>query len=118
MEGRTSHLATSPSQSAIRLVMASAMKQFKRTFLVVDALDECKNNDQLAKDLLDLVENKGLALVKVIVFSRQEYNLEECFRPYKHIEPDLGANEEDLKAYIRHAPTAKTASGFFFFFFN
>jgi hypothetical protein len=100
MEGRTSHLATSPSQSVIRLVMASAMKQFKRTFLVVDALDECKDNDQLAKDLLYLVENKGLAPVKVIVFSRQEYNLEKCFRPYKHIEPDLGANEEDLKAYI------------------
>jgi hypothetical protein len=79
MEGRASHLASSPSQSVIRLVMASAVKQFKRTFLIVDALDECKDNDQLAKDLLDLVENKELAPVKVIVFSRQEYNLEECF---------------------------------------
>ncbi|KAH0563355.1 hypothetical protein GP486_002074 [Trichoglossum hirsutum] len=100
MECRASHSSTSPSQRAIRLVMASAVKQFRQIFLVVDALDECKDNDQLAQDLRDLVENKGLPPVKVIVFSRHEYNLEECFRPYKQIEPDLGANEEDLKAYI------------------
>jgi hypothetical protein len=79
--------------------MASAVKQFKQIFLVVDALDECKDNDQLAQDLRDFVENKGLPPVKVIVFSRHEYNLQECFRSYQ-IEPDLGANEEDLKAYI------------------
>jgi hypothetical protein len=62
-------------------------------------LDECKN-DQLARDFRDLVENKGLPPVKVIVFSRNEDNLEECFRPYNQIEPDLGVNEEDLKAHI------------------
>lgn len=100
MECKASHLTASPSHRAISLIMASAAKQFKRIFLVVDALDECENNDQLAQDLLGLVENEGFPPIKVIVFSRLEYNLEECFRPYKKIEPDLGANEEDLKSYI------------------
>ncbi|KAJ6789895.1 hypothetical protein PWT90_03409 [Aphanocladium album] len=100
MEFRASHSTAKPSQRAIRLIMASAVKEFKQIYLVIDALDECKDNDQLAEELRDLVENKGLPPVKVIVFSRDEYKIQQHLREYKKIEPDKGENEEDLKAYI------------------
>jgi len=101
MECRASHSNAKPSQRAIRLIMASAVKELKRTYLVVDALDECKDEDQLAQELRDLVDNAGLPTVKVIVFSRTEYSIEQHLGGFKQVEPDQGANEQDLKAYIR-----------------
>ncbi|KAK1754050.1 ankyrin repeat-containing domain protein [Echria macrotheca] len=111
MESRA-YSSASPSRTAIRLIISSAIKAFKRVYLVVDALDECRDNDQLAKELRDLVENKGLPPVKVIVFSRNEYKIEQHLGEYKQIEPDQGANEEDLKAYIQSRfPNDKKADG-------
>ena len=100
-ECRASNSASKPSRRAIRQIMTSVVKEFKRIYLVVDALDECNNQEDLAQELRDLVENKGLPTVKVIVFSRTEYKIVQRLGGYKQIEPDQGANEEDLKAYIR-----------------
>ena len=89
-----------PSQRTIRMLMRSVLSYSTKLFIVVDGLDECENNDQLAQDLRDFVQQNSTSAVKIIILSRHEYLLEECFKPYRRIQPDLGANEIDLKAYI------------------
>ena len=89
-----------PSKRTVRVVLDSALSSFTRIFLVIDAFDECKGNDLLAQDLLSLMQNTMGVSVKIVIFSRHDLHLEECLRLYNQIQPDLGENTEDLRAYI------------------
>ena len=89
-----------PSLRVIRTVLDSGITHFERTFLVIDALDECSNTLELAHHLLDLVRETVGSFVKVVVFSRPDYVLEQNLTSFKLIQPDHGANAQDLSAYI------------------
>jgi ankyrin repeat protein len=89
-----------PTMRMVRSVMTSTLSKFSRVFIVIDALDECKNNRELAQELLGLMRDTLTSPLKVIVFSRPDFCLDEFFKPCKLIEPDRGPNTEDLEAYI------------------
>jgi hypothetical protein len=99
-EFSTSQHGEMPSKRTVRLVLDSALSSFTRIFLVIDALDECKGNDILTKDLLSLMQNTMGVSVKIVIFSRHDLHLEKCLKHYNQIQPDLGENTEDLRAYI------------------
>lgn len=99
-EFTASHLGEMPSMKAVRTIMKSALSRFDKTFLLIDAIDECEKNNQLAEELVELVQSTMISCVKIIVFSRPDFYLKNWFEAYKQAQPDLGANEEDLKSYI------------------
>jgi hypothetical protein len=96
----TSQHGETPSKRTVRLVLDSALSSFTRIFLVIDAFDECKGNELLAKDPLSLMQNTMGVSVKIVIFSRHDLHLEKCLKHYNQLQPDLGENMEDLRAYI------------------
>ena len=98
------YLASQPGQKpthrTVQACLQSVVSPFKTVFIVIDALDECQNNKVLAQDLLDLMRDKEGVRVKIAVFSRPDYDLENFFKPYMRIRPDDGDNQVDLEAYI------------------
>ena len=78
----------------IRAIIKSTLSHFGKIFLLIDAIDECEKNNQLAVELVELMQST------IIVFSRPDFYLKNWFEAYKQVQPDFGANEEDMKAYI------------------
>lgn len=58
---------------------------------------------KLAQELIELVQSTMVSSLKIIVVRRSDFHLTHSFEAYKHIQPDLGANGEDLRAYIYSA---------------
>jgi ankyrin repeat protein len=100
-----------PSASVIRTAIDYAISRTTRSYLVIDALDELKGNDELVRDLLSLMENNDTT-TKIIVFSRPDFNLQERLAQVNQLRPDLGENKDDLKAYIESCfPDEDDSSG-------
>lgn len=93
-----------PDHGTILDVLKSVLSQQTLTYLVVDALDECKARIELVKDLLGLLQNTSLPPVKILLSSRNDLagEVREHLEPYRQLKPDLGANMEDLIAYISY----------------
>ena len=92
----------SPDIKFISRVLTEAISNFRTTFIVIDGLDECSDEDgiSLAKDLADLAKPQNGPTVKIIVFSRPDAGFTKHFEGSAQIRPDHGHNGGDLKAYF------------------
>lgn len=72
----------------------------KRVFVVIDALDECK--DRKSEDLLAAL--RGLVEaelnIKIVLASRPETDIEEFLQDISRVEVNQSSNSVDIKAYL------------------
>jgi len=89
---------TSPSLQELIDVLTDVLKSFKRTYVIVDALDEC--TEEMRWDLMEILRSEELG-VQLLLTSRFLNNIEEELKVAKRLE--IKANKTDLELYIdRH----------------
>lgn len=73
----------------------------KQVFVVIDALDECKDRkpEALLAALQGLIEAEDIE-VKIILASRPEIDIEESLQGVPRVEVNQGSNSVDIKAYL------------------
>lgn len=101
--GSKAELSRSELKEGINLVL----NRLRSAFLVVDGLDECSHfEDRQFADfcnfLASLADSKDSDLcTKILIFSRPDYTaIRSAIAHFPTIRIDMGANDEDIKAYI------------------
>lgn len=102
--------ATRPTLEEISGVLRAKSDQFKRLFVVVDALDECDDIDGCRESLLTELQNLGN--INLMITSRPHIGIDDPV--IKILQLEIRANDEDLGKYVdgrikRQARLAKHA---------
>ena len=89
---------TRPSLNEIARLLRSQVEKFDEVFIVIDALDECPEQDQIRKFFL--AELRALVpKVSLMVTSRDMPSIENMF---KHdIRLEIRAQDQDIRAFIK-----------------
>ena len=85
------------SQSEIREELCNIVKAYSRTFIVIDALDECKTDrirNELLSEICKLQEGSD---IRLMVTFRPSIHLE---RPSSATELGIRAHKEDIEEYL------------------
>lgn len=69
-----------PTADALTSTLQHMLKYFDQTFIILDALDECKEREELLGLIKDVVEWK-LKNLHVLATSRRERDIEEALEP-------------------------------------
>lgn len=88
-----------PSIANLTVALFDIVKTFKRTFLVIDALDECIERPVLLATLCTIVQHQHGKHLKVLVASREEQNIRASFAslPFLSIRTQMSS---DIGLYI------------------
>ncbi|KIW18445.1 hypothetical protein PV08_02733 [Exophiala spinifera] len=90
-----------PSIDTISKTLQSIVPSYSRTFIVIDALDECQVRDrEQAQFLTELLSLQTQAEINLFVTSRFIPGIEKRFRGSIRLE--IRANDEDLSRYLHH----------------
>jgi len=94
--------ARNPGLEKLKEIFLSLCKHFKQTFIVIDALDECKATERTKILHLTTVLCQSLPSVKIFITSRKERDLEAWFsrNATPVIEVEAVKVDEDIKAYV------------------
>ena len=113
--------ASEPTLDELRPVFAAITKQFNCIFLVLDALDEC--TDEQRKDMVDFLKwvivdpgtmdppsaihdtttithSQNQGTVKLFVTSRKEPDISRAFRAFPKIEIEAKTVDKDIEVYV------------------
>jgi hypothetical protein len=91
---------TRPTFNDIFSLLRSEIRTFDQTIIVIDALDECNNDNGVQKYLVHrLLELQDLNKMNLLVTSCFVHQIESCFQRAAQVE--IRANEEDVRSYIR-----------------
>ena len=98
-----------PKYDELRIVLLAIIQQYGRIFLVLDALDECSEDQR--KDLCDFIfsiintttSTSTSGIVKLFVTSRKEPGIERAFRQkaIPMIEVEAERVDSDIKVYVK-----------------
>lgn len=92
---------TRPSIDVISQTLQSIVPNYSRTFIVIDALDECQVRDGEQKRFLaELFSLQTKTAINLFVTSRFIPKIENEFSGSMKLE--IRANEEDLSRYLDH----------------
>ncbi|KIV93472.1 hypothetical protein PV10_04684 [Exophiala mesophila] len=91
-----------PSDDAIQSLLQSTMERMGSKYIVLDALDECTDREDLLTFLCDLVNSK-LTGLRVMATSRREKDIEDHLRPISNYNIDIqrAVVDEDIEVYVR-----------------
>ena len=97
---RTYAMGTPPIQE-FSDVLKSILCEHNRVYIVVDALDECTDQEELF-DLLNSIRDWELESLSILVTSRDEPDIRECLHPAPEQEIRLrnSAIDNDLRLFI------------------
>ena len=101
IERSTSFLVQCPSDDDLLSLLNAAMERFDEVVVILDAIDECDKETQ--KDVIDLVKHLHFtkdALVRCIVFSREEAKLTSGFKAYPSLKISSTATSSDISAFV------------------
>ncbi|KAF6801238.1 ankyrin [Colletotrichum sojae] len=88
---------TSPTLNQLSDVFNKLFSQCSNIFIVIDALDECSPTDDLAIEVVNVVQ--ALANnVRLLITSRTLTNFESAFREVARI--DIAAQDQDVRLYL------------------
>jgi NACHT domain len=89
-----------PGQTGLALTLFSVLQKLGRTYLLIDALDECSQRESLLQ-LISEIKNR-CSSVSILVTSRNEYDIELSL---KDIAICLGVQstvvDEDIQIYVQ-----------------
>lgn len=91
-----------PRTDDVIQTLRSIASRFSRVYVVIDALDECSDNDRT--DLLDAL-NKLMPLMNVLVTARPVASIKDSLRP--DLEQCIEAVNDDIVTYIEAQITGK-----------
>ncbi len=104
--------ARQPKLSALRQTLQDLAQIFDDTFIIVDALDECKEREQLLDDIQEFVEWQ-LGGLHILVTSRREGDTKETLDPLLNENQNIDIQSEvvdrDIRVYVREI--LQTAKG-------
>ena len=69
-----------PTSDALTLTLQHMVEDFQQTFIIVDALDECKEREDLLQ-LIENIVNWKLEKLHILATSRRERDIEEALEP-------------------------------------
>jgi len=91
------HIKTRPTFDEIQKALQSETTRYSRTYIVVDALDECLDVDGTRGKLLTALRSLGRS-VSLLVTSRDIASIAQEFEGSKCLE--IRASEQDVRRYI------------------
>lgn len=96
--------ARQPRLSELRQTLRSLVQNFSDTFIMVDALDECKEREQLLADIQNFVEWQ-LEGLHILVTSRREGDIKATLDPLVNVNQNIDIQSEvvdvDIRVYVR-----------------
>lgn len=106
---------TAPSYEELKMLLihvldsTDALESNKSVTLVIDALDECNDREELLLLLASLPHGTG-SNVKLFVTSRREVEIQRCFNEFPQVSLRESAVDNDVRRYLEH--TMKTSPAF------
>ena len=104
--------ARQPRACDIRQTLQGLVKKFHDTFIIIDALDECKEREQLLGDIRDFVRWQ-LGGLHILVTSRREGGIKVTLDPLLNETQSIDIQREvvdrDIRVYVREI--LQTAKG-------
>lgn len=81
------------------------MQEFDTTYIVVDALDECSDRDELLKKI-EIIQNWQLPKLHMLLTSRYLIEIEEALQTMTHSQSRIciqsAAVNADIEVYVSH----------------
>ena len=92
-----------PPEKELQEIFYALVASFGETYLIIDALDECKETPNLLDFILSIHKHK-LPCCHILVASRQEQEICEALQSYGVTQIGLSSTNvnDDIKAYISH----------------
>jgi hypothetical protein len=94
-----------PSDDALMTVLQQLVKGFNETFIILDALDECNNSQELLQ-YLEKIFQWRLGTLHVMVTSRPEEDIKDFFEPLLDHDQRICIQttlvNDDIRAYVQH----------------
>ena len=98
-QGTQSGLSIRPTEEALGSLIESLSLHFRDgVTLLLDGLDECGTSHQRSRLVAVLSSLPGIGFIRVMVFSRAEEDIRECFRGFLDI--SVAARSTDLQLYV------------------
>lgn len=86
-------------------VLKSLMKGFRKTYVILDALDECSDIDQLLTNIEE-IQGWQLTGLHMLLTSRRHKDIEDALKPLINLKNRIciqsAAVDADIEIYIRH----------------
>lgn len=83
--------------------LAAVVKSFKRVYLVIDALDESSNRENLLSFLNNISDHTDVGGVQLLAMTRKEIDIE---RALLYVSKDMSLSnqsvDDDIRVYIQH----------------
>ena len=91
-----------PSNGQIYSLLRKIISNKESTYIVIDALDECTDREDLLTFICDLIGFK-LKGLRVVAASRRERDIEEQLRPITDFEIDIQSAvvDNDIRIYVQ-----------------
>ena len=91
-----------PAEDVIRSLLRDAIAGTENKYIVLDALDECTDREDLLTFLHDLINSKQQGL-RVMATSRRERDIEERLSSIAHYNINIQSAlvDEDIRIYVR-----------------
>jgi hypothetical protein len=93
-----------PSHDSILNTLKDIVSKVTHTYIILDALDECANREELL-ETLEQIKSWKLASLHILVTSRPEREIKTSIQSYVAssdiIELEVGEVDEDIKIYIQ-----------------
>ena len=92
-----------PTHSMLLATLHQIMESFEETFIILDALDECSERDELLEDIEEFYHWMDVNL-HILSTSRREKDIEERIEPLAHCEGKIHIDSihvnDDICAYV------------------
>ena len=91
-----------PAEDTIRSLLRNMMDRIEFKYIILDALDECTDREDLLTFIHDLVNLKLKGLL-VMAMSRRERDIEEQLRPIADYNINIQSTvvDKDIQVYVR-----------------
>jgi hypothetical protein len=95
---------TVPNYSELLLILEKLLPRFGRSYLILDALDECKSEDHdRVAEFIATISTWSYLRLHVLVTSQARDVFEKTFLPLRsltRITPERAATSDDIRLYI------------------
>src|SRR6266478_3239375 len=93
-----------PTLEDLLITLKHMIRGFQHTYVIVDALDECQDREQLLA-LIEEIMSWKLGSLHILATSRQEREIEDCVGPRASAQVDLHSAlvDADIEAYIHES---------------
>jgi Cdc6-like AAA superfamily ATPase len=92
-----------PTTADLVIALAAALRNFQRVYLVIDALDESLNRQNLLNFLIEIINDNNFEKVQLLAMSRKEIDIE---RAILEVSSDISLSnshvDKDIRVYIQN----------------